>query len=236
MHVCARVYTDCACERCVCGNSPAPACRPSSHICHHSCRVHQSSVLNCPYPSLSVGKSKPGAHAGSGRLSLAAVRSAVLSRRPAVCPLPPARARACSLGRLGRPGRARLDTGKIKRAWRPRRSSEQNRVVRLVTCGFTLGCSLCFCKFPAAPFTWLHDAFCWCLFSRLLARIDMIVGPPPPSTPRHKKYPTKGPTAPPRESPQYSPRSGCQPSPALSLEWQVPCAPGHMTAAHTLLF
>ncbi|EHB17795.1 Potassium voltage-gated channel subfamily KQT member 2, partial [Heterocephalus glaber] len=37
-------------------------------------------------------------------------------------------------------------------------------------------------------------------------QIDMIVGPPPPSTPRHKKYPTKGPTAPPRESPQYSPR------------------------------
>ncbi|MEJ1279244.1 potassium voltage-gated channel subfamily Q member 2 [Cricetulus griseus] len=37
-------------------------------------------------------------------------------------------------------------------------------------------------------------------------RIDMIVGPPPPSTPRHKKYPTKGPTAPSRESPQYSPR------------------------------
>ncbi|OWK03224.1 hypothetical protein Celaphus_00007742, partial [Cervus elaphus hippelaphus] len=36
--------------------------------------------------------------------------------------------------------------------------------------------------------------------------IDMIVGPPPPSTPRHKKYPSKGPTAPPRESPQYSPR------------------------------
>lgn len=55
---------------------------------------------------------------------------------------------------------------------------------------------------------------CWCLFSCLLARIDMIVGPPPPSTPRHKKYPTKGPTAPPRESPQYSPRSGRQPSPA----------------------
>ncbi|XP_054996647.1 potassium voltage-gated channel subfamily KQT member 2 isoform X6 [Sorex araneus] len=40
----------------------------------------------------------------------------------------------------------------------------------------------------------------------LQSRIDMIVGPPPPSTPRHKKYPTKGPTAPPRESPQYSPR------------------------------
>ncbi|ELK04410.1 Potassium voltage-gated channel subfamily KQT member 2 [Pteropus alecto] len=37
-------------------------------------------------------------------------------------------------------------------------------------------------------------------------QIDMIVGPPPPSTPRHKKYPTKGPTAPPRESPQYLPR------------------------------
>ncbi|KAL2763467.1 potassium voltage-gated channel subfamily KQT member 2 isoform f [Daubentonia madagascariensis] len=40
----------------------------------------------------------------------------------------------------------------------------------------------------------------------LQSRIDMIVGPPPPSTPRHKKYPTKGPTAPARESPQYSPR------------------------------
>ncbi|KAM4842733.1 potassium voltage-gated channel subfamily KQT member 2-like [Thomomys bottae] len=40
----------------------------------------------------------------------------------------------------------------------------------------------------------------------LQSRIDMIVGPPPPSTPRHKKYPTKGPTAPPGESPQYSPR------------------------------
>nr|XP_045012681.1 potassium voltage-gated channel subfamily KQT member 2 isoform X8 [Jaculus jaculus] len=40
----------------------------------------------------------------------------------------------------------------------------------------------------------------------LQSRIDMIVGPPPPSTPRHKKYPTKGPTAPSRDSPQYSPR------------------------------
>ncbi|XP_058535240.1 potassium voltage-gated channel subfamily KQT member 2 isoform X5 [Ochotona princeps] len=40
----------------------------------------------------------------------------------------------------------------------------------------------------------------------LQSRIDMIVGPPPPSTPRHKKYPSKGPTAPPRESPQFSPR------------------------------
>ncbi|XP_020933425.1 potassium voltage-gated channel subfamily KQT member 2 isoform X8 [Sus scrofa] len=40
----------------------------------------------------------------------------------------------------------------------------------------------------------------------LQSRVDMIVGPPPPSTPRHKKYPSKGPTAPPRESPQYSPR------------------------------
>ena len=52
----------------------------------------------------------------------------------------------------------------------------------------------------------------------------MIVGPPPPSTPRHKKYPTKGPTAPPRESPQYSPRSGCRAS-RLSLEWPAPFAP-----------
>uniref|UniRef100_A0ACB8F6D0 Potassium voltage-gated channel sub KQT member 2 n=1 Tax=Sphaerodactylus townsendi TaxID=933632 RepID=A0ACB8F6D0_9SAUR len=41
-------------------------------------------------------------------------------------------------------------------------------------------------------------------FRREIPRIDMIVGPPPPSTPRHKKYPTKG--IPPKESPQYSPR------------------------------
>ncbi|KFO77543.1 Potassium voltage-gated channel subfamily KQT member 2, partial [Cuculus canorus] len=40
----------------------------------------------------------------------------------------------------------------------------------------------------------------------LLAQIDMIVGPPPPSTPRHKKYPTKGPMYSSKESPQYSPR------------------------------
>ncbi|XP_040844090.1 potassium voltage-gated channel subfamily KQT member 2 isoform X1 [Ochotona curzoniae] len=40
----------------------------------------------------------------------------------------------------------------------------------------------------------------------LQSRIDMIVGPPPPSTPRHKKYPSKGPSAPPRESPRFSPR------------------------------
>ncbi|KAL2297027.1 hypothetical protein Nmel_015081 [Mimus melanotis] len=39
-----------------------------------------------------------------------------------------------------------------------------------------------------------------------LWRIDMIVGPPPPSTPRHKKYPTKGPMYSSKESPQYSPR------------------------------
>ncbi|XP_064162173.1 potassium voltage-gated channel subfamily KQT member 2-like [Anguilla rostrata] len=36
----------------------------------------------------------------------------------------------------------------------------------------------------------------------LQSRIDIIVGPPPLSTPRHKKYGTKGP----KESPQYSPR------------------------------
>uniref|UniRef100_A0A8C2STY8 Potassium voltage-gated channel subfamily Q member 2 n=1 Tax=Coturnix japonica TaxID=93934 RepID=A0A8C2STY8_COTJA len=40
----------------------------------------------------------------------------------------------------------------------------------------------------------------------LQSRIDMIVGPPPPSTPRHKKYPTKGPMYSSKESPQYSPR------------------------------
>ncbi|KFW69102.1 Potassium voltage-gated channel subfamily KQT member 2, partial [Pygoscelis adeliae] len=39
-------------------------------------------------------------------------------------------------------------------------------------------------------------------------QIDMIVGPPPPSTPRHKKYPTKGTMYSSKESPQYSPRIG----------------------------
>ncbi|XP_053565022.1 potassium voltage-gated channel subfamily KQT member 2 isoform X1 [Bombina bombina] len=40
----------------------------------------------------------------------------------------------------------------------------------------------------------------------LQSRIDMIVGPPPTSTPRHKKYPTKGSMLSTKESPQYSPR------------------------------
>ncbi|XP_075206553.1 potassium voltage-gated channel subfamily KQT member 2 isoform X4 [Anomaloglossus baeobatrachus] len=40
----------------------------------------------------------------------------------------------------------------------------------------------------------------------LQSRIDMIVGPPPPSTPRHKKYPTKGSVQSTKESPLYSPR------------------------------
>ncbi|KAG9474569.1 hypothetical protein GDO78_004716 [Eleutherodactylus coqui] len=40
----------------------------------------------------------------------------------------------------------------------------------------------------------------------LQSRIDMIVGPPPPSTPRHKKYPTKGSVHSTKESPLYSPR------------------------------
>ncbi|KAM4692559.1 LOW QUALITY PROTEIN: potassium voltage-gated channel subfamily KQT member 2 [Rhinophrynus dorsalis] len=40
----------------------------------------------------------------------------------------------------------------------------------------------------------------------LQSRIDMIVGPPPPSTPRHKKYPTKGSIHSTKESPQYTPR------------------------------
>lgn len=65
-----------------------------------------------------------------------------------------------------------------------------------------------FCAFPATPSPGASRTFRCCLFLVYAARIDMIVGPPPPSTPRHKKYPTKGPTAPPRESPQYSPRSG----------------------------
>ncbi|KFP04028.1 Potassium voltage-gated channel subfamily KQT member 2, partial [Calypte anna] len=45
--------------------------------------------------------------------------------------------------------------------------------------------------------------------------IDMIVGPPPPSTPRHKKYPTKGPMYSSKESPQYSP----------SVLWADPASP-----------
>ncbi|KFP83212.1 Potassium voltage-gated channel subfamily KQT member 2, partial [Apaloderma vittatum] len=48
--------------------------------------------------------------------------------------------------------------------------------------------------------------------------IDMIVGPPPPSTPRHKKYPTKGPMYSSKESPQYSP----SPAPHFVLDgWEL---------------
>lgn len=56
------------------------------------------------------------------------------------------------------------------------------------------------------------------LFLIYFARIDMIVGPPPPSTPRHKKYPTKGPMYSSKESPQYSPRLGFTEMP-LSLDF-----------------
>ncbi|KFW75497.1 Potassium voltage-gated channel subfamily KQT member 2, partial [Manacus vitellinus] len=52
--------------------------------------------------------------------------------------------------------------------------------------------------------------------------IDMIVGPPPPSTPRHKKYPTKGPMYSSKESPQYSP------SPQLGTEGELPEDPSMM--------
>lgn len=77
---------------------------------------------------------------------------------------------------------------------------------------------------PASLSLWLLAASLLCCSDLFVgvsllvpsARIDMIVGPPPPSTPRHKKYPTKGPTAPPRESPQYSPRFG------LSVSQPVP--------------
>lgn len=78
---------------------------------------------------------------------------------------------------------------------------------------------------PPTPLPCASRCICWCLFSCSLARIDMIVGPPPPSTPRHKKYPTKGPTAPPRESPQYSPRSGCQPRPPCVCGMAGPLRP-----------
>ncbi|CAH2303094.1 potassium voltage-gated channel subfamily KQT member 2 isoform X5 [Pelobates cultripes] len=40
----------------------------------------------------------------------------------------------------------------------------------------------------------------------LQSRIDMIVGPPAPSTPRHKKFHSKGSVHSTKESPQYSPR------------------------------
>lgn len=80
---------------------------------------------------------------------------------------------------------------------------------------------------------------CWCLFLVYSARIDMIVGPPPPSTPRHKKYPSKGPSAPPRESPRFSPRSGLRrlppvcgvDSPSPRPHDAAPCAPRDMGPA-----
>lgn len=64
--------------------------------------------------------------------------------------------------------------------------------------------------------------FAGVFFLIYFARIDMIVGPPPPSTPRHKKYPTKGPMYSSKESPQYSPRLGFTKMP-LSLEFFFIC-------------
>lgn len=115
-------------------------------------------------------------------------------------------------------GATSLWTRPVPRSW----SSEslRSRVGAAFSRSFLLSLQV-----PAAPHMLLHDAFSRCLFSCLLARIDMIVGPPPPSTPRHKKYPSKGPTAPPRESPQYSPRSGH--APPVCVECQSPSLQPH---------
>lgn len=78
-----------------------------------------------------------------------------------------------------------------------------------------------FCDFSLTNFSLRVASLCILLVSFFLiyfARIDMIVGPPPPSTPRHKKYPTKGPMYSSKESPQYSPRLGFTKMP-LSLEF-----------------
>lgn len=70
------------------------------------------------------------------------------------------------------------------------------------------------CFFPRLFSDQLFSTCCFIMhfagvfFLIYFARIDMIVGPPPPSTPRHKKYPTKGPMYSSKESPQYSPRLG----------------------------
>lgn len=148
-----------------------------------------SSVLNFPFPSLSVWKTTQRGHPKEPGRSAPRWRPwvrALLAQVDGPAPLP---ALAWARETLG--------ASRVGRAWRPPCSTWSVPLPTPLPCS-----SRCICR---------------CLFSCSLARIDMIVGPPPPSTPRHKKYPTKGPTAPPRESPQYSPRSGCQPSPALSL-------------------
>lgn len=60
---------------------------------------------------------------------------------------------------------------------------------------------MCACRTGPCCAVILH---CAGVFSIHFARIDMIVGPPGPSTPRHKKYSTDGP----KESPKNSPRLG----------------------------
>lgn len=80
----------------------------------------------------------------------------------------------------------------------------------------------CFYACPATRIELFTMCFAGVSLLVYAARIDMIVGPPPPSTPRHKKYPTKGPTAPSRESPQYSPRLGCTASSRPACEWPAP--------------
>lgn len=85
----------------------------------------------------------------------------------------------------------------------------------------------CFCACPASHLGLFMMCFAGVSLLVYAARIDMIVGPPPPSTPRHKKYPTKGPTAPSRESPQYSPRLGCTASSQPSVNGQPLCSGPH---------
>lgn len=170
-----------------------PACWAGPHLCPHSPRARQ---LFCPRLSLSVWKrhTKPaakGPDAGHSRPS----------QRGPWRPSPRTRVPAARAGPREARGRPGVGGSRAQLQGTPPSRSEAGLCSGLPA--------------PAAPSrqTSVHCAgvsFC------LLARIDMIVGPPPPSTPRHKKYPTKGPTAPPRESPQYLPRSGCRPS-RLSL-------------------
>lgn len=160
---------------------------------------------------LSVGRAK---HSRHRRTSVrATVLSAVTAGAPGAGPAAPP---ACMpAGKAGgavrqRPGLCLLGQGQAGASVASPAWLCVAVVVRSVPLLLQAGSLLLCLQAPSRPPRAASRRVCWCLFSRLLARIDMIVGPPPPSTPRHKKHPTKGPTAPPRESPQYSPRSGCR--------------------------
>lgn len=201
--------------------------------------VHQDLILNFPFPSLSLWKNKqtkPNSPRTPGVLGQLLTMRFTLPRSGLSgtgSPALHAPGRSTRVSAVGPPATAPESNTLFETREGLGKSKVQRGGVRTL-CGRAPVLTkphCCFCwvflLFPPVPGQLLLSCgftmhFAGVSFLVYSARIDMIVGPPPPSTPRHKKYPTKGPTAPPRESPQYSPRLGCQHLSDVSVEWPAP--------------